>query len=412
MHNRLSPRAGPFAALAVPLFRALWLAEFAGDLGNWIQTVGAQWVIVDRSDAALLAAAVLAASRGPTLLFALPMGVLADMVDRRRLLLGGQAFQAAVAGLVAYLSAVHRLGPPALIALTFLLGTGSALSVVAYQAMTPQLVPEAVLPSAVAVAQVNLNLARVLGPPVGGLLVATAGPTPVFVLDALSYLAFVAVLLARWSQFSPQWTHAVRRPRPRLLGTLAEGLAYIRRSGPVRRILLHTLLVTGPSSALWALLPSTSVHRLHLGATGYGLLLAALGAGSVAAAASMPWLYRRLRVDALLLGAGLTTAAAQAALGLTGNRVAAAAALTVFGAAWLAVQTLLGSSMLLACPDRVRARALGLFQSIRIGGQGLGALAWGALAGHAGLRCAMLLAAAGMAVAALSLLRFPLRGRD
>jgi len=401
------PGPGPFAALAVPLFRALWLAELAGDLGNWIQAVGAQWVIVDRPNAVLLAAVILVASRTPMLLFALPMGVIADLFDRRRLLLGGQAFQAAVAATVAGLSAAGRLGPTSLIVLTFLLGMGSALSVVAFQALTPQLVPEAQLPSAVAVAQINLNLARVIGPPLGGLLVATVGPTSVFVLDALSYLVFVVVLL----------THRVpagrraRQARPRLRGWLAAGFAFVRRSVEVRRILQHTLLVTLPSSALWALLPSLAARRLNLDATGYGILLAAIGAGSIAAAAAMPAMSRRLRLNPLLLVAGLVTAAAMAVLGATGDPVVAGIVVFFYGAAWLAVQTLLGSTLQLACPDDVRARTISLFQSIRIGGQGVGALLWGAIAQYAGLPLAATLAALGMAVAALAVLRYPLTNR-
>ena len=129
------------------------------------------------------------------------------------------------------------------------------------------------------------------------------------------------------------------------------------------------------------------------------------------AAASTAWLYRRLSANPLLLASGVATAVALAALGLCGDRFIAAVALAAFGAAWLFVQTLLGSRMQLSCPGRIRARVLGLFQSIRVGGQGLGALAWGELARHTGLRSAVLLAAAGMAVAALSLLRFPLHGR-
>lgn len=399
------PGPGPFAALAVPLFRALWLAELAGDLGNWIQAVGAQWVIVDRPNAVLLAAVILVASRTPMLLFALPMGVIADLFDRRRLLLGGQAFQAVVAATVAGLSAAGRLGPTSLIVLTFLLGMGSALSVVAFQALTPQLVPEAQLPSAVAVAQINLNLARVVGPPLGGLLVATVGPTSVFVLDALSYLVFVVVLL----------THRVpaarQARRPRLRGWLADGFAFVRRSVEVRRILQHTLLVTLPSSALWALLPSLAARRLDLDATGYGILLAAIGAGSIAAAAAMPAMSRRLRLNPLLLVAGLVTAAAMAVLGTTGDPVVAGIVVFFYGAAWLAVQTLLGSTLQLACPDDVRARTISLFQSIRIGGQGVGALLWGAIAQYAGLPLAATLAALGMAVAALAVLRYPLTNR-
>lgn len=409
--RRPATSPGPFAALGLPLFRVLWLAELTGDLGNWIQTVGAQWVLVHHSNAAVLAALVIAASRTPMLVFAVPMGALADRLDRRRLLLAGQIFQTIVAGIVAVLSALHRLDPTILLAFTFLLGVGSAISVIAFQALIPQIVPRWALPSAVAAAQVNLNLARVVGPPIGGLLVATLGPTSVFVLDALSYAIFVAVLLthptagrgagARQMRPDGSGSGAVG-PRVSARGLMREGLTLIRRAPSVRLILVQSALVTVPSSALWVLLPSISVGRLHLEANGYGMLLASVGVGSICGAALMPMLNRHTRPHTVMFGGTVLAASALAVMGLTTVSAAVGSALFVFGAAWLVIQAHLGVDVLVSVPDHVRARVIAVFQSIRIGGQGVGAIVWGVVASWAGLEAASIAAAASMAVAAVA----------
>src|SRR5438445_714768 len=182
--------------------RWIWLATLVSNIGTWMQTVGAQWLLVGRPHASALVALVQTATTLPVLLFALPAGVLADVVDRRRLLIGSQVFQTVVALAMAVLSAEGRLHPGVLLGLTFLLGCGATLSLPAQQAITPELVPRADLASASALVGMNLNLARAIGPALAGATVAKLGPSAVFALNAVSFVVF-AVVLVGW-----------RRPRP------------------------------------------------------------------------------------------------------------------------------------------------------------------------------------------------------
>ena len=396
---------GAFAALSIPLFRALWLAEFAGDLGNWMHTVGAQWVIVGHPNAVLLAALLVAAARVPTLALAVPMGAIADLFDRRQLLLWSQAFQVVVGAALAVASVLDRLDPVALLAFTLLLGLGSALSMVAFQALVPQLVPPSQLHSAVALAQVNLNIARVVGPMVGGLLVAVIGPSSVFVLDACSYLVFVVVLCFRKLPGRPS------RPRSSLRHLLVGGVDYVRRSALLRRIVVHSFLVGIPCSAVWALLPSVSALRLGVGAPGYGLLLAAAGVGSICGAALLPVVRRRASDNASLLLGSAATAVALAVLGAVENLLAAASALFAFGIAWMVMQTPLAATMQLTAPDWVRGRAMAVFQTVRLGSQSLGAVGWGLMAANLGLLAAVEVSAVSMALAALAAWCWPVAPR-
>ncbi|MFC7478994.1 MFS transporter [Luedemannella flava] len=392
---------GAFAALSIPLFRAMWLAEFAGDVGNWMHTVGAQWVIIGHPDAVLFAALLVGAARMPSLALAVPLGAIADLFDRRRLLLWSQAFQVVVGAALAVASLLGRLTPVALLAFTLLLGLGSALSMVAFQALVPQLVPPSRLHSAAALTQVNLNIARVVGPMLGGLLVAVIGPTSVFALDALSYLVFVVVLCFCTVPGRPPG------PRPQFRHALVEGVGYVRRSVLMRRILVHSFLTGIPCAAVWALLPSVSTLRLGAGAPGYGLLLAAAGVGSICGAALLPLVRRWASDNASLILGSVVTAAALAVLGAVDSLAGAALALFAFGTAWMVMQTPLAATMQLIAPDWVRGRAMALFQTVRTGSQSLGAVGWGLLATNLGLLAAVEVSAAAMALAALLAVCWP-----
>jgi predicted MFS family arabinose efflux permease len=388
--------AGSFAALGLRTYRTLWLAEFAGDLGNWMQTIGAQWIVVRHADAVLLAGLIVAASRTPMLAVAAPIGALADRVDRRRLLLASQLFEGTVAATLAVLSGLGHVGPAVLLTCTALLGGGSAVSIIAFQSIVPDVVPAGLLPSAVAMAQVNLNIARVVGPPIGGLLVGLLGPTSVFVVDACSYFVFVAVLL------SVDLPSAAPRPAAgRLRHSIVEGLTTIRASPILRRALLHTVLTTLPYSAVWALLPSVAVQVLGLGAVGYGELLAAIGVGSIIGVlvfrSGVVWLGPgRLAVTANMAAAVLLSVM----IGF-GTPTVALGCLLGFGAASLILLTQVGATVQFAAPDGTRARVLSVFTSIRVGGQGVGALCFGLLGQAIGVGNAMLVAGGGFLLAAV-----------
>ncbi|MFC4147110.1 MFS transporter [Micromonospora mangrovi] len=396
--------ASAWAPLRVAAFRSLWLAVLASNIGTWMQTVGAQWLLVDRPNAPTLVSLVQTASMLPVLLLALPAGALADTLDRRRLLIGVQGFLAAVGVLLTALTAADRMPPALLLTLTFGLGVGQALTLPAWQAVIPELVPRAQLVSAAALGSISVNLARSVGPAVAGLLVAQAGVAVVFAVNAASFVIF-AVALLRWRPARPDTHHLPER----FTAALRAGGRYVRHSPVVRRILLRAALFVVPGSALWALLPLVASRRLGLGAGGYGVLLGALGVGAVAGALVLPRIRRVLTSNHLLLLAGLLYAGVLLVLALVPVPLLAVAALVPAGLAWMTVMSSINAAMQLFLPGWVRARGLSVYQMIFAGGQALGAVAWGALGEVTSLVVALAVAGAVMAVGALSVLLWPLR---
>ncbi|SBT38273.1 MFS transporter [Micromonospora auratinigra] len=398
------PPASAWAPLRNAAFRSLWLAVLASNIGTWMQTVGAQWLLVEAPHASTLVALVQTASMLPVLLLALPAGALADTLDRRRLLIGVQCFLAVVGVLLTLLTAADRMPPALLLTLTFGLGVGQALTMPAWQAVIPELVPRPQLVSASALGSISVNLARAVGPAVAGVLVAQAGVAVVFAVNAASFVIF-AVALLRWRPDRPEGGSAPER----FTAALRAGGRYVRHSPVVRRILLRAALFVVPGSALWALLPLVASRRLGLGSGGYGVLLGALGVGAVAGALVLPRLRRLLSDNRLLLLAGLLYAGVLLVLALVPVPVAAVLALVPAGLAWMTVLSSVNAAMQLFLPGWVRARGLSIYQMIFAGGQALGALAWGALAQTISLVVALAVAGAVMAVGAVSVLLWPLR---
>lgn len=392
-----------WAPLRLRVFRALWIATLISNLGTWMQTVGAQWLLVDKPGAATLVALVQTATLGPTLLFALPAGVLADAFDRRRMLLAVQAFQVVVATALAVLTSTDHMPPALLLTFTFLLGIGATLGVPAYQALVPELVPRSMLASASTLSGVSVNLARAVGPAVAGLLVAGVGPAAVFAINAASFLTYAVVLA-----FSPIPAADPAEFPERFGPALRVGSRYVRHSPVVRRILLRSALFVVPGSALWALLPLVASRRLGLGADGYGLLLGSLGVGAVVGAFGLPRVLARLRNNRMTAAASLVYCVTLLALALGRQPVVVALLLVPAGAAWLAVLTSLNASIQLFLPNWVRARGLSVYQIVFLGCQAVAALVWGAVASQVGLVKTFLAAAMVMAFSAASVRIWPL----
>ncbi|GAA1582065.1 MFS transporter [Actinoplanes couchii] len=385
----------------------LWLAVLAGNVGTWMQTVGAQWRVVHEPDAATWVSLVQAATTAPVLLLALPAGTLADGLDRRRLLLGVQLGLFAVAAGLAVLTHLDLVGPPLLLLFTFLLGAGQALTLPSWQALIPEIVPRDQLAGASALGAVNTNLARAAGPAAGGLIVAQAGPAAVFALNAVSFAVF-ALVLARWRRVAPP---PPRRPE-RFGPALHDGTHYVRYSGDVRRILGRVLLFVLPGSVIWSLLPLVARQGLGMGADGYGILLAALGAGAVAGALLMPRVRELLSPDRLIIGTGAVYTTALVVIALVPRVAAVVAVLAAAGLAWMMLVSRMNAAMQLVLPNWVRARALAVYQVVFAGSQAVGALVWGQVASAFGLR-ATFLAAASLMVTGLLLVRvWPVQPRE
>jgi MFS family permease len=384
-----------------PLFRALWIAQFASNIGTWMQTVGAQWLLIDKSP--VLVSLVQTASSLPIVLLALPAGAWADMVDRRRLLLSAQLAMLAAAAALTLLTFAGLTSPVVVLGLTFLLGCGTAVAGPSWQAIQPELVERSLLPQAAALNGVNMNLARAVGPAIAGVIVAAAGPAWVFALNTLSYLGIAAVLQA-WRPAEP----LIAGSRERLVEALRAGGRYVRHALIVRRLLYRALLFIPAASAVWALLPLVAARNLHLGSAGYGLLLAAVGVGAVAGALVIPRLRARIGNAALVTAAMLVSAAATAVVGTARIPALVALALVPVGAAWIAINSSLNAGLQLAVPGWVRARALAHYLLLFQGSQAAGAVIWGVIAEVTSVTTALVVGAVTLLVGAIAGLRTPM----
>ena len=386
---------------ASPWFRALWIAQFASNIGTWMQTVGAQWLLIDRSP--VLVSLVQTASSLPIVLLALPAGAWADLVDRRRLLLFAQIAMLVAAGALTALTFAGVVSPVVVLSLTFLLGCGTAIAGPAWQAIQPELVDRSMLPQAAALNGVNMNLARAVGPAIGGVVVAAAGPAWVFALNALSYLGIAAVLRV----WRPPESFAAGSPE-RLVEALRAGGRYVRHALIVRRLLYRAVLFIPAASAVWALLPVVAARNLHLGSAGYGLLLGAVGVGAVVGALVIPRVRARVGSPTLVTSAMLVSAAATAVVATARVPAFVALALVPIGAAWIAIMSSLNAGLQLALPRWVRARGLSHYLLLFQGSQAVGAVIWGVIADRTSVTTGLLVATATLVGGAVAGLRTPM----
>jgi MFS family permease len=393
----------PWAPLHNRIYRNLFIAQFVSNIGTWMQSVAAQWFLVEAHSSAVIVALVQTASLGPTLLLGLFAGALADLFDRRRFLIFMQSYAVLVTLALAVLAYLGRLGPTSLLMFTVAIGCASALTGPAWQAIQPEVVPRNQIPAAATLSSVSANAARAIGPAIGGVVVALAGPAAVFAINAVSF-AGIIVALAAWKR--PKQSAPIEREH--LGQAIITGLQYVRNGPIFRRILSRTALFLFPASALLALLPVAAAHRWHLGAAGYGVALGAIGFGAVLAVGVAAHLRRRVSDNVLL-------AASAAAYGLAPLAViwlpfaAATPFLVLSGMAWLITLTTLNAAAQLSLPRWVMARGLSIYLLASTGSQALGAYVWGAIATRAGLDVALLWSAVLLGVVALSVAALPLR---
>ncbi|MBO0898239.1 MULTISPECIES: MFS transporter [Arthrobacter] len=396
----------PWAPLRRRAFLILWLANIGSSVGTWIQTVGAQWYLVENSSNPALVSLVQTANLAPSLLLGLIAGFLADAFNRRRLILGANLFAAGAASLLTLVAALGLLDADSLLLYTFLIGCGVALSQPAWQAINPDLVPREEIRAASALSSMAVNGARAVGPALGGVLISLFGPAFVFGLNAVSFLGTAVAVYV--------WRAPPEPDDPERMGeALAAGMRYIRAAPRIRRILLRTALFMAPASALYALLPVAANGHLRLGSTGYGVLLGAIGIGAVMGVIMLPRVKDRVH-DNLMLGlSAVVFGAAIIGAGFL-PAVLLAILLVLAGISWIATFSILNSAMQLTLPEWVRARGLSVYLMVTTGSQAIGAAVWGSFATAFGytpvlVAAGTLLVAAGLSVAVLPLL--PRTGR-
>jgi MFS family permease len=400
-----------WAPLRSGLFRALWLASLASNIGSWMHLVAASWMMTTLTTSVVVVALLQTVNSVPNFLLALPAGALADVVDRRRLVLFSQAWQLLVAAALGLIALSGAADPVILLVMTFALATGAALGAPAFSAITPELVPRAQLPAAISLNAVVLTGSQAIGPAVGGLLVAWFGPGPVFVVNAVSFLAVVTVV-AGWRRPA----QAAGLPVEHVTAAIRTGLRYVGNEPAFRTVLIRAVAYVLAFSAVPALLAVYTREVLHGTATDYGLLLGALGVGGIAGALVLPGIRQRWSSDRIVVVATLVYAAAMAAAAALPALVPGVAAVGVTllvaglaGMANMSTFNIAGQSVL---PDWVRGRGLAVVQLSFMLALAVGGAGWGTLATRIGVPATLSVAAGCLAATAVLARRLPLAATD
>jgi MFS family permease len=355
---------------------------------------GAGWLMTSLNADPLVVSLVQVATSLPMFLFALPAGVLADIIDKRRLLVAVEGATTLFSAIIAAFVWLNLVTPGLLLLFTFLLGVGAALTSPAWQAVVPQLVPKRDLAPAVAANSVGVNISRAVGPALGGIIIAGFGIASPFWLNAVSNLGIIIALL--WWR-SPR--SAARLPAERFLGAVRTGFRHARHNPHLRATLARAVAFFPFASAYWALLPLVARNQIFGGPELYGALLGTIGAGAVGGAFALPWFKRKLGPDRLVAAGTIGTAATLVLFGFAREPVLGLAGSIIAGVSWIAVLASLNVSAQVALPDWVRGRGLSIFVTVFFGAMTVGSAVWGQVAGIAGLPIAHFIAAAGALVA-------------
>ena len=373
-----------WAPLRERLFRNLWAAAVVSFTGKWIQIVGAGWLMASLTSSPLMVSLVQTAIALPVFLVILPAGALADMVDRRRLLLFTQSWMVISAAALGVLTLAGLVTPWLLLLFTFVIGLGYVMNDPPWQAITPEIVSPRNFAQAVALNSVGFNVARAVGPALGGLLVMPFGPGLAFLVNAACFFGVIFVIYA-WKR--PQ---LVPERRERVLRAMRTGLEYFRNSIEVRAVLVRTAVFSFAASALLALLP---LMAKPFGSVGFGIMLGSFGAGALAGAAILPSLRRRMSMNKVVAFATLVFAAATLATPQLHTFGGMSAALFAGGGAWITIVAILNVSAQTMCPAWLRARALSMYLFVLQGGMAVGSAIWGAIGERWGIPTALLIAA-------------------
>ncbi|PJJ48320.1 MFS transporter [Hymenobacter chitinivorans] len=393
--------------LKYALFRAIWIASVVSNIGTWMQNVAGVWLVTTLTTSALLVALMQTATSLPAFLLSMPAGAMGDLIDRRRLLLLTQGFMAVVAFVLGGLTLLGEISAFGVLAFTFLLGIGAALNAPVWQTVTTELVPRPVLPFAITLNGVSNNIARAIGPAVGGLIIAYYSPGWVFLVNGLSFLGTYAVVFS-WKRNE----EASSGPAENFAGALRAGLRYVQYSPAIYAVLFRTFAFSFGASAMWGLLSVVIGHKLNLSSGTYGVMLSWLGAGAITGALLMGRAGDKLNFNQRVLLGTLVFVGTNVCLAFVTVVYWLYPVMFLSGIAWLMVMTSFSTTVQLHVPKWVQARVVSMYMLVFQAGLSLGSIVWGELADRASLEIALLTTAAWMLVSMLLAIPFPMRSAE
>lgn len=381
--------SSPWSPFRHRAFAVLWTATVISNIGTWMQSAAAGWLMTSLDPRPLAVALVQLATALPMFLLALPAGAIADIFDRRRLLLGVQIAATVIIAVFALLVNLDRVTPTVLLLFTGALGVTGALIAPTWQSIVPQLVPRADLPPAVALGSVGINVSRAVGPALAGVIIGALDIAAPFWINAASNLVVIGALF--W------WRRAAATPTAlppeRFTPAMVIGLRHARFNPQLRATLMRAALFFPLASAYWALLPLVAREQVAGGPALYGLLLGAIGCGAIAGALFLPRIKARFGADWATAGGTAGTALALGLFGAAREPITAFVASAVAGVSWIAVLATINVSAQLALPAWVRGRGLAIYATVMFGGLTIGSYLWGQIAAWIGISATLIAAA-------------------
>lgn len=385
-------------------FRALWLAATVSYVGTFVQDVAERWLILDLTKSPLSAAVLATAFTGASFVAMLPSGVLADRVDRRKLVTWSQCAQALVAAAIALVTWTHHVTPAVLIGGAAAAGLGLALGAPAWNALVSEILAAEQVAEGVTLNGIAFNLARAIGPAIGGVVLSALGPAWSFFLNALT---FVVVVVAVVSHRPPE-RPPPSQPPPPMGRAFLEPVAHALRERAVRAVLAAMLCFTVGAAFVYALAPAFAKLTLDADPRAYGLMLGAMGAGAVIGGAALKPLRARLVPRVLLACGMLVYGAAGVALSAVHSVALAIALFVPIGVGWTATFSSLAGLIQVWVPNRMRARLIALYTMAHFAMWAAASAVGGAIAEHHGVRVSFFAGGAIAIASALVTARLPL----
>ena len=380
-----------WSPLRYKAFRTLWIASLVSNIGTWLHNTGASWLMTELTPSPTVVALLQTATSLPIVLLALPAGSLADAIDRRTMLLLTQVWLLVVAAGLAVVDLLDWISPAWLLGFTFALGIGTAMHRPVWQAVIPELIPREELSNAIALGGVSINLARAVGPALGGIIVASAGVGAVFLLNAVSFGGMILAIY-RWHE-SPRKNSL---PPEHIFGAMITGIRYVKYAPELQAVLIRAAAFIFCGTAFWALLPVVARQELKLDALGYGAITGAVGIGAFIGATVLPKIRQRLSLNGLVAIAILIYGGGMLALAYLRNFPLLLGISLIVGVAWIALMSSFNVAAQVVLPAWVRARGLAAYLIAFQGGMAAGSFIWGAVADRIGTASALAIAAVGL----------------
>jgi MFS family permease len=396
-----------WSPLANPVFRAIFIASVVSNVGSWMQTTGGSWLMTSLTTSSVLVALMQTAASLPLFLFSLPAGSLADIFDRRKLLIYAQVLMLIMAAILSFLTFIHMVTPLTLIVLTFALGIGNAFNAPAWLAAVPETVGKKDLSKALTLNSVSYNVSIAIGPAIAGLMLSRVDTGWIFLLNAVSFIAVIGVLLF-WK--NKHETSAL--PAEKLSGAMRATIRYMFHAPLLQNVLIRSGIFIAFGSSFWALLPAVARFRLHMDAGGFGILYGFMGIGAAVGATVMPRIQKKLSIDLRLPVITIVFGIALLMLGYLTQSLLIYLAMFLVGFAWIVILSTFNIFVQSVVAGWIKARAIGIYVLVIQGGLALGSIGWGIVADHYSIPQTFLFSVIGLLAGLLAIRRFPLETKN